>query len=603
MRATRDKRSRIQLLLGVGFAMSAVVLAAYLGGLGLLSSLELQTVDQRFGLRGAKDPPEEVVVVKIDDATFSDLQARWPFPRHLHGDVIRRLHEAGAAVIAYDIQFTEPSEPEEDNALIEAVAEADGVVLATTEVSEDGHTNVFGGDDVLAELGARAGNALLPSDEGGFIRRVPYSVDKLKTFALVAAETATGREIRPSELGGKSAWIDFAGPPETIRSVSFSHVLDGRFPPGFFKGKIVVVGPWAPSLQDVHPTSTTGDELMAGAEVQANAILTALQGFPLRSAPKPFNILLIVLMGLVAPLASIRLAPLKVLGIAVFVGAVFFAGTLLAFVEGTVLLFVHPLLALALSSVGALAVSYVLTAFERDRVRDLFARFVPEAVVGEVLKRTDDDLRLGGTRLTATVLFSDLRGFTSFAENIPADQVIEILNRYLSEMSDAILDNSGTLVAYMGDGIMAVFGAPIECDDHADRALAAAKDMLLVRLPRFNAWLRECGLGDGFKMGIGLNSGPVMSGNVGSARRLEYTAIGDTTNTASRLEGMTKGTPHSIFIADSTRALLASQDGLVFVDEFDVRGKLAKIRLWTLESEPEAPGAAGAGREWVGSAS
>ena len=124
-----------------------------------------------------------------------------------------------------------------------------------------------------------------------------------------------------------------------------------------------------------------------------------------------------------------------------------------------------------------------------------------------------------------------------------------MLNRYLTEMSDAILDHDGTLVAYMGDGIMAVFGAPIASDDHADKALGAAREML-ERLERFNAWMREEGLGDGFKMGIGLNSGDVMSGNVGSSRRLEYTAIGDTTNTAARLEGMTKGTPYQLFVAD-----------------------------------------------------
>ncbi len=222
---------------------------------------------------------------------------------------------------------------------------------------------------------------------------------------------------------------------------------------------------------------------------------------------------------------------------------------------------------------------------ERERVRDVFSRFVPEPVVDEVLRRTDDDLRLRGVRVNGTVLFSDLRGFTSFAETMPADEVLEVLNDYLSHMSDAILDCGGTLVAYQGDGIMAVFGAPIEADDHADRALAAARDMLGERLPRFNRNLRENGLGDGFRMGIGLNSGPLMSGTVGSRRRLEYAAIGDTTNTASRLQAMTKGTAHSLLMAESTRELLRRPtDDLVFVAEREVRGRRAPIRVWTLES-------------------
>jgi adenylate cyclase len=226
---------------------------------------------------------------------------------------------------------------------------------------------------------------------------------------------------------------------------------------------------------------------------------------------------------------------------------------------------------------------------ERERVRNIFSRFVPEHVVDEVLRRADDDLRLGGVTLDGTVMFSDLRDFTPFAESLPADAVIEVLNRYVSEMSDAILDNGGTLVAYMGDGIMSVFGAPIEMAGHADCALTAAREMLHLRLPRFNEWLRENALGEGFRMGIGLSSGPIMSGTVGSERRLEYTTVGDTTNTAARLEAMTKNTPHSIFLADSTRRSLRQPvDDLVFVDELDVRGKRSKVRLWTL-AEHGAP--------------
>jgi adenylate cyclase len=227
---------------------------------------------------------------------------------------------------------------------------------------------------------------------------------------------------------------------------------------------------------------------------------------------------------------------------------------------------------------------------ERRHVRDAFARFVPEQIVDEVLTRTDEDLRLAGVRRDATVMFGDLREFTTFAQSMPADVVIEVLNEYLSEMSDAVLDNGGTLVAYMGDGIMAVFGAPLEVVDHADRALDAASEMLRKRLPRFNGWLRENRFGDGFRMGVGLNSGPVMSGTVGSTRRLEYAAIGDTTNTASRLEAMTKGTPHSIFIAESTRELLRRhRDDLIFVNEFEVRGKQGSVKAWTLAEATYPP--------------
>jgi adenylate cyclase len=220
---------------------------------------------------------------------------------------------------------------------------------------------------------------------------------------------------------------------------------------------------------------------------------------------------------------------------------------------------------------------------ERERVRYLFSRFVPEHVVDEVLSRTDDDLRLAGVTLEATVMFSDLRGFTAFAERLPADTVIDVLNCYVREMSDEILDNGGTLASFSGDGIMAVFGAPIETAEHADHALAAAGAMLRARLPRFNEWLTDRGLPGGFRMGVGLCSGPTISGTVGSERRLEYATVGDTANTASRLEAMTKGTPYSLLVADSTRRLLRRPpDDLLFVDELPVRGRQVPIRIWTL---------------------
>jgi adenylate cyclase len=221
---------------------------------------------------------------------------------------------------------------------------------------------------------------------------------------------------------------------------------------------------------------------------------------------------------------------------------------------------------------------------EQERVRSVFSRFVPEHVVEDVLERTDADLRLGGSREVGTVMFTDIRGFTAFSEATEPHRVIELLNEYFGEMIDAIFEHDGTLVGYRGDGLMAVFGAPIALEDHADRALASAREMLEVRLPRFNTWLRAQGLSEGFEMGVGLNSGTFMSGNVGSARRLEYTIHGDTVNTAARIEGMTKQTGRSILLADSTcQALGRRPDDLESVGEFDVRGRRSTISLWTLE--------------------
>jgi adenylate cyclase len=220
---------------------------------------------------------------------------------------------------------------------------------------------------------------------------------------------------------------------------------------------------------------------------------------------------------------------------------------------------------------------------EQERVRSVFSRFVPEHVVEDVLARTDDDLRLGGSRNVGTVMFTDVRGFTAFSEATHPEHVIQLLNQYFGEMIDAIFEQDGTLVGYRGDGLLAVFGAPIALDDHADRALAAARDMLEARLPRFNTWLEEHRLGGPFEMGIGLNSGPFMSGNVGAARQLEYTVHGDTVNTAARLEGMTKRTRRSLLMAESTyRALSRPAEDLDFLGQFELRGRRSTISLWTL---------------------
>jgi adenylate cyclase len=576
----RRHRLKIILLLGCGVILTALTLALDRGG--TLDRLELDTVDARFTVRGTDDPPKDIVVVAINDVTFEELHLRWQdWPRSYHARVLRNLAHAGVKAVIYDVAFLDPaSDAGGDDALYAAARAARPVFFATDEVDATGGTRVLGGDENLRTIGARAGQTLLPDDP---VRRMWYSRDGLRVLGVVAAETLERRRLVPPSGPTGTEWIDYAGPPGTIDTVSFSRVYNRKVDPARLRGKIVVVGPTAPSLQDLHHTSVGGGQ-MAGAELQANIFDTARRDFPLRSSSGTLNTLLVVLMGLVAPLLNLRLSPLRALPIVGSVATGYVVAAQLAFQSGTMLLVVAPLLALVLTSVGSLAVDYFTETRERQRLRATFSRFVPEAIVEQVVER--GEARLGGERLMSTVLFCDLRGFTSFAETLQAEQVIELLNHYLGEMSDAILNHGGTLVAYMGDGIMAVFGAPIEMEDHADRALAAAREMMGERLPRFNAWLDEQGMSGNFEMGIGLNSGPVMSGNVGSERRMEYTAVGDTTNTAARLEHMTKGTGHQLFVADSTRSLLTGDaSGLEHYGDLPVRGRDAAVTVWVLERE------------------
>jgi adenylate cyclase len=595
----RTRRLRATLLIGAALSVITVVILA--DAIHALRSVDNSSVDWRFRVRGAVEPPKDVIVVAIDDRTFNSDGVSFPLDRAMHAEVIDHLAKAGARVIAYDIEFSEPSASEKsDNALIESIRRAGNVVLSTTDLGSATDAQLLQFGKGLAYSRGLPGWTQVIEDPDGKIRRMPFTIQGKPLFPIVVAEQMRGgRTLETPD--GDSAWIDFAGPDRTLDYLSFIDVVRDDFDAAEVRGKAVVVGATQTSLQDLHHTSTTTNVQMPGPEIQATSISTALAGFPLRSAPWWLNALLIVVVGVAAPLVALRRGILLAVVAGVATIGVYLVGAQLAFERADLLVtVVYPVLAGIVMILATAAIHGLTVAFEREQARDAFARFVPEAVVDQVLADAEG-VRLGGVRREGTVMFSDLRGFTSFSETLEPERVIEALNLYLTAMSEAILDHGGTLVAYMGDGIMAVFGAPLQQDDHADRALEAAREML-ERLEGFNQWLRDEGMHDGFKMGIGLNSGPVMSGNVGSERRLEYTALGDTTNTAARLEGMTKGTPHQLYIADTTKQRLTRPaEDLVAVGEVEVRGRKAKVLLWSLGDET-APRAAPATEKPAGAA-
>jgi len=609
-----NRNLKVLLLTLVAFGATAIGVTLY--ATGVLDSLEGNTVDARFSTRGTQKPPANIAIVAVDNQTLKDLNS-FPFPRATYARLINNIAAQHPKAIVFDIELGDKTTigktckiqgttfPCDDLALLEAISNHPGLtVFDSTQPAANGSGQIrfLGSDqgtDLLQSVGSRAGVALFPENQpGGVYRQMVYSVQNVPTLYVVAAELAMHKKITKKQFGGER-WIDYPGAQHTIPWVQFSSVSDPKkfgtpagwshpIPPNYFRNKVVFVGATQLSLQDFHSTST--DSQMAGVEIEADATATILNHFALGSVPGWINVLLIVVFGVAVPLAAYRLRPVIVIGIAIALGLIFAVVAQLLFNAGWIVSVVYPLVALVLSAVGSLAVQLVTEAFERIRAVDLFARFVPEDVVDQVLASADG-LRLGGVQREGTVMFTDLRGFTSFSEKLTPSQVIDVLNHYLSEMSDAILDNGGTLVAYMGDGIFAVFGAPLEQPDHADRALRTAREMLEVRLPRFNEWIRSQGLGDGFRMGIGLNSGYVMSGHVGSERRVEYAAVGDTTNTASRIESLTKGTPHQLLLSDSTRdSLVEAADDLVYVDEVEIRGRVARMKLWGLnEAPPTAP--------------
>ncbi|WP_040599048.1 CHASE2 domain-containing protein [Patulibacter medicamentivorans] len=578
----RTRRSRLVVLLAVVLAAAGLAIAADAGK--VLREAERATVDARFRLRGGdaeRVGPVPMALVLIDDRTMQEL-GRFPFRRRYHAQVIRRLTRDGARAIAYDVQFTEPSErPTDDDALVRAVAGAPPIVLSTTEVNEDGGTSVLGGDDLLHEIGAVAGNTTVDLDSDGVLRLFGASFDGLVSFPVAVAQRVTGHPVDRRAFGGGLTWVDYVGSHRLIPRYSFSQVVRGQVPASAFRGRIVVVGASAPSLGDVHATPI--DAVTPGPELQANAIATVLRGVPLRSAPGWIGLLMTLLAAVLAPLVALRRGPIATFAAAVLGGVLLAAVAYLLFVAADrVVPVAEPAVALLLSTLMALGVSAAYAAIERERTRAIFGRFVASDVVDDVLARTDD-LRLGGQRVDATILFCDLRGSTALLEGVAPEAGIAILNRFLTAMSDAVDAHGGTHVGFRGDGLMAVFGAPLDQPDHADRALAAGCEMVGPALQRCLAELREAGLPHDLTMGVGIASGEVMAGNVGSERRMEYTAIGDAANLAARLEGMTKEQPYAVLLAGATIERLRTRPAsLVFVGEVPVRGRAQPVDLWAI---------------------
>ena len=248
------KRKRLRMLLLGVVAVVAVAIGLVTYGETMFSSVELSTVDTRFSVRGTEKPPSDLVVVGVDDKTLSDLHVRWPYPRGLHAKVIDRLKADGAKVIAYDVEFADRSRerqkpcayfggaplPPNDCALATAAAKAKNLVFSFTAVGAKGNTNFIGanGNRVLPALHARPGFTGIADDSDGSNRRFKYGEAGLKSFAVVAAERGTGRKVSRSIFRDDgTAWIDFYGPPGTIPEVAFSDVINGKTPPGYFRGK------------------------------------------------------------------------------------------------------------------------------------------------------------------------------------------------------------------------------------------------------------------------------------------------------------------------------------------------------------------------------
>ena len=422
----------------------------------------------------------------------------------------------------------------------------------------------------------------------------PVNNDALSNNEEGLMTAQSGREFNSEDLEKKkkapSFLIDFAGPSGTITTVSYYQVLRKSLPEGFFKNKVVLVGLSSESAVEVEgavdafptPFFRFSQKMMYGVEIHANAMATILSGFPLNMAPT-YTIYILLLLSYLPYLVMKRPVVLAVATPVIVVGLGVFSGWL--FISQHLIQDVLPVIAATIGSatLGGIA-EYRATAKEKKQIKGAFDRYVTPDVVKAVLKNPDL-LRLGGEKRELSVLFSDIRGFTTLSEGLDPEQLVSLLNIYLTDMTDEVFKNYGTLDKYIGDAIMAIFGAPLPRDDHADCACRTVLGMLKALEILNEDWKnKEYPL---LRIGVGVNTGFMVVGNMGSEKRFDYTVMGDEVNLGSRLEGLTKSYSVCSIISESTQNALSNGFFCRELDLVRVKGKKKPVKIFELIMEGE----------------
>jgi len=385
--------------------------------------------------------------------------------------------------------------------------------------------------------------------------------------------------------------INFAGPSGTVPMLSFYEIWEMAsleredYFREHFHDKIVLIGPGNIYSQDFKPTPYyrskyySGTPQTLGVEIIANTINTILRQNFIMPPEEWQTVAIILFLGILTSFISFRLSPVtgciasfSLLGIYVFVCIALFA------YYNIFLQLVCPIGSIPLAYTAVFAYRYTIEDKEKRMVKKIFKRYVSREVVDEILK-FPDSLHLGGNRVHATILFADIRGFTPLSENKDPQYIVSLLNSYFSIMADIILKNKGTLDKYLGDGILAFFGAPVIREDHAESAVRSALEMI-AGLDKLN---KDQNILPPLKIGIGIHTGYAIVGNIGSELKMEYTIIGDTVNTASRIEGITKELNANILITESTFSQLKNNYNIIPEKEVLLRGKKNPIKLYRIE--------------------
>jgi adenylate cyclase len=629
--------------------VAAALLAWAFGLLDFTHRIELQTYDLRVAATARPSAPaNDILLISIDDESIRRMEplvGRWPWPRLIHATVIDYLGAAGAKVIGYDILFaerdirkfmvadTEWTGEESDSVLVDSTKKAGKVVhiaeassgelidpsralrvnldapalnvkLPSTVCGEPRPT-ITPPFAALAQASSGIGHSMLALDPDGPVRRTSPVVNvaqrSIPSFAYAVAMAAGYRaapDVVTDEAGHCVAMIPWRGPAETAAGVptftSFSfydvfysqqQIMEGQKPgidPALFKDRIVIVGSSAEGLKEIFtPPFPSGD--ISGPEVHANVVDALLSSRSIERAPPWLTLTLVIAAVVIVGVAGSFLNAWLTGAVALVAATLFGWQSVALFARGTWIPVTVPLLALVFAFVGDLAWKYFVEGREKRQVKKLFSRYVSKDVYDQLVANPSL-AALGGARRHMTVLFSDIRGFTTMSEKGTPEDVVAQLNQLFTRMVAVVFSHRGTVDKFVGDMVMALYGAPLDDEDHAEHAVQTALAMIETLQEMNQEWAR-----DGkpqLDIGIGINTGDMIAGNVGSETIMSYTVIGDAVNLGARLESLNKEYGTRIIISEATRERLKGRYDIHPLGDVIVKGKSKPVAIF--EVKPHA---------------
>ncbi|MCI7768028.1 MAG: adenylate/guanylate cyclase domain-containing protein [Oscillospiraceae bacterium] len=542
-----------------------------------------------------------IKIIAVDDDTLRELGPFGTWSRGVYADVINKLGDY-PAVIAMDIMIFGDMDSEGDMALHDACKNSGRVVSgsyinysAAYKTDENGdpyidYHNVASIDQPIIADCAVTGFVNAVPDDDGIVRTAYISEDfegtehrslAAQTYSLYCQRMGLAENIPALDSRGRMQ-INYAGRPYDYEHISLCRVLDGSVDPRIFTDCIVIVGAYASGLQDQFSVPNSADQ-MFGAEIHANIVQGLIDGKYPVYANRVFSSLaaaaIACLIYILSRRAKFRFSTPA--SIAVIIGC--FGGGIAAYGAGvTVPVLYAPLCALV-SFLVNLGRKYAEEAAEKRKITDAFKKYVAPQVVEEIAKKGGYQIRLGGENRNIAVLFVDIRGFTPMSESLEPEQVVDILNSYLNLTTNAIFKNGGTLDKFIGDATMAVFNAPFDLDDYIYRAVRTAWDIVSGGNAIESKFLEKYGKSVSF--GVGVNCGPAVVGNIGCDFRMDYTAIGDTVNTAARLEANAKR--GQVLISEYVYEQVKDRVSVEPIGEIPLKGKSKGVFVYSLTALKE----------------